>query len=95
MTWTCNSHLSLISALIRQLYYIEAGETIFFHNLPPHDVILVNTYTSHRWFAKDLDTLKVLHVNGQNQYAPEETSVDRPIQVLITVPSSWSFSLLE
>lgn len=89
-----NSHLSFINRSNRfvKLYYIEAGETIFFHNLPPHDVILVNTYTSHRWFAKDLDTLKVLHVNGQNQYAPEETSVDRPIQVLITVPSTMSLS---
>ncbi|KAK2572947.1 A disintegrin and metalloproteinase with thrombospondin motifs 2, partial [Acropora cervicornis] len=92
-----NSHLSFINRSNRfvKLYYIEAGETIFFHNLPPHDVILVNTYTSHRWFAKDLDTLKVLHVNGQNQYAPEETSVDRPIQVLITVPSTMSLSSMK
>ena len=51
----------------------------------------VNTFTSHRWFAKDLDTGKSFLVNGEKQYIPRESHIDRRIHVAITVPSSWYF----
>lgn len=87
-----NSHLTFINRSNRfvKLYYIEADETVFFYNLPPDEDILLHTYTSHRWFAKDLDTGKVLHVNGQNEYVPEQTDEAHPIEVIVTVPSTIS-----
>lgn len=74
--------------IIQQLYYIEKKETLFFINLPPGEDAVVHTYTSHKWFAKDLDTGKTLHVNGNKEYSPDETEVGRPIHVFVTVPSS-------
>lgn len=71
-----------------QLYYIEEGETIFFYNLSPGEEMDVNTYTTHRWFVRDLDTRTVLHVNDHKDYEPKETDIYHRIRVYITVPSS-------
>lgn len=71
----------------QQLFYTEEQETLFFYNLPPGEDVVVNTYTSHRWFAKDLDTDHTLHVNGRKEYIPEETDSNHPIRVFVTVPS--------
>jgi len=71
-----------------QLYYIEEGETIFFFNLSPDEEMDVNTYTAHTWFVLDLDTRKVLHVNGHKDYVPKESDIYHRIRVYITIPSS-------
>lgn len=87
-----NSHLSFINKSNRfvRLYYIQDGETLFFYNLQPDEEVVVNTYTSHRWFAKDLDTDKVLHINGRKEYSPPETDKEHLLRVFVTVPSTMS-----
>lgn len=71
-----------------QLYYKEEGETIYFFNLSPGEEMDVNTYTTHTWFVLDLDTRKVLHVNGHKDYVPKESDIYHRIRVYITIPSS-------
>lgn len=87
-----NSHITFINKSNRfvKIYYIEDGETRFFSNLSPAEEMHVNTFTSHRWFAKDLDTGKSFLVNGEKQYIPRESHIDRRIHVAITVPSTIS-----
>lgn len=48
----------------------------------------VNTYTTHTWFVRDLDTRTVLHVNGHTDYVPKESDIYHRIRVYVTVPSS-------
>ena len=88
VSWPC---LIFFPFRLSKIYYIEDGETRFFSNLSPAEEMHVNTFTSHRWFAKDLDTGKSFLVNGEKQYIPRESHIDRRIHVAITVPSSWYF----
>ena len=76
-----------IFVYIPQVFYVEEGETLFFLSLSPKEDVVVNTYTSHTWFVKDLDTNKILHVNGHKKYIPVKTDPENPIRVFITVPS--------
>ena len=78
-----------IFVYIPQVFYVEEGETLFFLSLSPKEDVVVNTYTSHTWFVKDLDTNKILHVNGHKKYIPVKTDPENPIRVFITVPSWW------
>ena len=78
-----------IVVYIPQVFYVEEGETLFFLSLSPKEDVVVNTYTSHTWFVKDLDTNKILHVNGHKKYIPVKTDPENPIRVFITVPSWW------
>ena len=48
----------------------------------------VNTYTTHTWFVRDLDTKTVLHVNGHKEYVPKRSDIDHRIRVFVSVPSS-------
>ena len=76
-----------IFVYIPQVFYVEEGETLFFLSLSPKEDVVVNTYTSHTWFVKDLDTNKILLVNGHKKYIPVKTDPENPIRVFITVPS--------
>ncbi|KAL9984449.1 hypothetical protein ACROYT_G006741 [Oculina patagonica] len=87
-----NSHITFINKSNRfvRLYYIEEGETIFFYNLSPGQEMAVNTYSSHIWFVRDLDTSKQLLVNGHKEYSPKKSDISHRIRVFITVPSTIS-----
>ncbi|CAH3034862.1 unnamed protein product [Porites lobata] len=87
-----NSHLTFINRSNRfvKVFYVEEGETLFFLSLSPKEDVVVNTYTSHTWFVKDLDTNKILLVNGHKKYIPVKTDPENPIRVFITVPSTLS-----
>ena len=69
------------------MYYVFEGKEKYFRILTKGATLEIDTYTVHKWIAKDYDTGKALFLNRQKTYTPPTgTNAKKPANVYVTIP---------
>lgn len=69
------------------MYYVFEGKEKYFRILTKGATLEIDTYTVHKWIARDYDTGKALFLNREKTYTPPTgTNAKKPANVYVTIP---------